>query len=174
MKGRRSFSPSFFSRKMKNLIIPVLIGLFFFVGCTFQKEKMLVINYGDITTRAEFDAMELDSVYVSLLTTAKTEEEGDTLYSRWLSFHKNLAKRVEEEKFDWGKKDSSVIIWDRVYCSPNGKIEYYIYNIIDTTVTEERKIAFGKLVESFDPPLKYNVIRETKYAQCGSYRYYVY
>lgn len=133
---------------MKNLIIPILSIILFCFACTFQKEEHpIVINYGDKTARAEFDAMELDSVYVNLLTTAQTAEEGDTLYNRWLSFHKNLADRVKEEKFEWGKKDSFVIIWDRVYCNPDGKIEYYIYNIIDTTITEERKIAFGKLIE---------------------------
>lgn len=134
----------------------------------------MVINYGDKTTRSEFNAMKLDSVYVNLLTTAQTEAEGDTLYNRWLSFHKKLAKRVKEENFNWGKKDSSVIIWDRVYCDREGNIQYYIYNVLDATVTEERKIAFGKLIQSLDPPLKYNVSREAKYAQCGSYRHYVY
>jgi hypothetical protein len=159
---------------MKILTLTFLAVILCF-GCTFQKkENLIVVNYGNKIARAEFEALELDSVYVNLLTTAQTEEEGDTLYKRWLSFHKDLAKRVKEEKFDWGKKDSSVIIWDRVYCDPDGKIEYYVYNIIDTIVTEECKVAFGQLVKSFDPPLKYNVSRESKYAQCGSYRYYVY
>ena len=160
---------------MRILIILAFTTLFFFVGCTIQqKENLIVVNYGDKKARAEFDALELDSVYINLLTTVQTEEEGDTLYNRWLSFHKSLANRVKEEKFDWEKKDSLVIIWDRVYCDPDGNIEYYIYNVLDTSVTEERKIAFGKLIKSLDPPLKYNVSKEIKYAKCGSYRHYVY
>lgn len=161
---------------MKNAIFSILITfLLFSFGCIQQGTKpLVVVNYGDATAHAKFNTLELDSVYVNLLSTIQNEKDGDTLYNRWLSFHKNLAQRVKDKNFNWGKKDSSVIIWDRVYCNPDGKIEYYIYNVIDTTVTEERKMAYGELIKSLDPPLKYNVSRETQYAQCGSYRHYVY
>jgi len=80
---------------MKILTLTYITVMLFCFGCTFQKKKNpVVVNYGNKIARAEFVALELDSVYVNLLTTAQTEEEGDTLYIRWLSFHKNLASRV--------------------------------------------------------------------------------
>ena len=134
----------------------------------------VVIDFNQQENRESFAKMNLDSVYINLLGSEINEAEGDTFYVRWLAFNKQLADLVKSNNFDWGIEDSSVIIWNRVYCDGNGNIEYYLYNISDTTVLVERKIAFGEFIKTQLPYLKYNVQKDEKYAQCGSYRHYIY
>lgn len=153
------------------IVINVLIS----TNCVKTKNNYpIVIDFSQQENRESFAKMNLDSVYINLLGSESNEAEGDTLYIRWLAFNKHLAELVESNKFEWGIEDSSVVIWNRVYCDGNGNIEYYLYNITDTTVLEERIIAFGEFMKIQLPYLKYDVQRDEKYAQCGSYRHYVY
>ncbi|MEN8116760.1 MAG: hypothetical protein ABFS16_07255 [Bacteroidota bacterium] len=156
-------------------LFSLTIFIFSFTNCNKHKNNFpVVIDFSTKEARDEFSKLELDSLYINLLNTVTNEQEGDTLYQRWLDFNSQLADTVKANNFNWGTKDSSVIIWNRVYCAENGKIEYYLYNIVDSTISQDQKVAYGAFIKTKLPLLKYNVQREYKYAQCGSWRHYTY
>ena len=139
-----------------------------------EKKEPLVFNFETQEGRDIFNSLDNDSVYTNLIGTEKDKAEADTLYQRWLRFNRELAQTVKANNFEWGTKDSAVILWNRIYCNGDGEVEYYLYMVRDTSVSEKTTHAFGELVKTQLPNLRYNVQREYKYAQCGSFRHYVY
>ncbi len=156
-----------------------LIGFLFifFVGCTNTENvnrKPVVFDLSEREIRMNFDFEKYDSVYTNLLSTVTNDAEGDSLFNLWVDFNNELANIIKDNHFDWGSADSSVILWNRVYCSPEGNIEYYLYNVIDSTVSAEQKAAYGDFIQDILPDLKYPLARNYKYAQCGSKRHYTF
>lgn len=162
---------------MKVFNLLVLFGVFVVIcwSCSVKNtEEPLVFNFGTQEGRDIFNQLDNDSLYTNLIGTEKDEAEADTLYQRWLGFNKELAKTVKSNNFNWNTKDSAVILWNRVYCNGKGEIEYYLYMIRNENVSEETAKAYGDFIKTQLPNLKYDVQREYKYAQCGSFRHYVY
>lgn len=155
----------------------ILLGALIAVcwSCAKEEKKIpQVFNFGTQEGRDVFNSLDNDSLYTNLIGTEKDKAEADTLYQRWLGFNKELATRVKSNDFNWGTKDSAVILWNRVYCNGDGEIEYYLYMVRNENVSEETAQAFGEFVKTQLPDLKYTVQRDYKYAQCGSFRHYVY
>lgn len=141
------------------------------LACSHEKFSVTVIDFSERETREAILASDLDSVYTNLLGTEKDETEADSLYNDWMRFNAELADMIRDEKFDWGTEDSSIILWNRVYCDGDGKINYYLYFIRDSLVNKTAKERYGAFIEENIAAIKYPVKRDFKYFQCGSYRH---
>ena len=141
------------------------------LACSQEKSSVTVIDFSKRETREAILASDLDSVYTNLLGTEKDEAEADSLYNDWMRFNAELADLIRDKKFDWGSEDSSIILWNRVYCDGGGKINYYLYFIRDSLVNETAKERYGAFIEENIASIKYPVKRDFKYFQCGSYRH---
>ncbi len=162
-------------------IVITLLAVVILVGCNQSKtinKKPVVFDLSDRDTRMNFDFEKYDTVYTNLLNTATNDAEGDSLFNLWVEYRKKLESVIKENHFDWETTDSSIILWDRVYCTSKGEVEYYLYYVLDTafqnTISEERRFAYGDFIKEQLPQLKYPLTRDYKYAQCGTIRYHIY
>nr|WP_321356729.1 hypothetical protein [uncultured Draconibacterium sp.] len=165
---------------MKNFILPICLAVFL-IGCKQSEKEVIkpeVYNLSEKEIRMAFDFEKLDTVYTNLLSTATNDAESDSLFNIWLGYRKQVENLIKDNHFDWGTTDSSIVLWDRVYCTPEGEVEYYLYYVLDTTfqntIPAERTAAYGDFIKEQLPRLKYPLTREYKYAQCGTKRYHNY
>ena len=142
-----------------------------FAACVSKDPAVNVIDYSGKEAREAFVALNLDSIYTNLLGSEETEEEADSLYQDWLKFNEELASMIRDKNFDWGTEDSSIVLWNRVYCDGDGKINYYLYYIRDSLANNAAKDRYATFIKENISTLKYPVKRDFKYAQCGSYRH---
>lgn len=151
------------------IALPIIFVLF---SCNRKnKSEPVIIDYSTREARDQFQTLNLDSIYTNLLGSEKNEAEADSLYQSWLAFNNELAQMIRDKHFDWGTSDSSVILWNRVYCHGDGTIDYYLYFIRDSLVNKQVGENYAEFIRQNISNLKYPVIREFKYAQCGSFRH---
>ena len=153
------------------LVLPVLILVVLSISCNEDVVSPVIIDYSTKEAREEFQTMKLDSTYTNLLGSEKSEAEADSLYQSWMDFNKELAQLIRDNNFDWETQDSSIILWNRVYCQNDGTIDYYLYYIRDSIVNEKVAEKYGEFIGQHISEMKYPVNRDFKYAQCGSYRH---
>jgi len=158
-------------RRLLFLVGLLITAAIFVYSCSPDLKVPVVIDFSTKESREQFQSLNLDSIYTNLLGTEKNEAEGDSLYQSWLGFNEELAQMVRDNHFDWGTTDSSVVLWNRVYCQPDGTIDYYLYFIRDSLVNELSKQRYGEFIQQNISAIKYPVIRNFKYAQCGSFRH---
>ena len=151
-------------------ILPLAL-LMLLSSCEEKTNTPVIVDYSVKETRDQFELLKLDSVYTNLLGTEKDEAEADSLYRSWLNFNRELAKMVRGKQFDWETADSTVILWNRVYCQPGGAIDYYFYYITDSVINQQVGKEYGEFIGKHISGLKYPVVRNFKYSQCGSYRH---
>ena len=131
-----------------------------------------VIN---IENKAEFNTAllhELDSIYPNLLDPRNvSENEMEEVRASWVNLHQHMQTFLAENNFDWGVNDSLISIVNRIYFSPDGEIEYYLFGIQNENVAEEKKNAYKKILESFSAKKEINLERRRRFAQCGKIYY---
>jgi len=152
-------------------ILPALLLTVFVLACNKNSKPPVIIDYASKQSYEYFQSLHLDSAYTNLLGSEKSEAEADSLYEAWYAFNKELAQMIREEHFDWETQDSSVILWNRVYCQGDGTIDYYLYYIRDSLINEKVGKKYGEFIGQHISNLKYPVNRDFIYAQCGSYRH---
>jgi hypothetical protein len=62
-------------------------------------------------------------------------------------------------------------MFSKIYFDKNGKVEYYVFNIKNASVTEDKKEQFRKVLSKFSKNIKLDIQREKAFAQCGKISY---
>jgi len=157
-----------------------LIGFLFvfLIGCKNtenKNRKPIVFDLSDREIRMNFDFEKYDTVYTNLLSTVTNEAEGDSMFNLWVGYREKLENVIRENHFDWGTYDSTLIFWDRVYCTPKGEVEYYLFYVLDTAhqsiIPEERRAAYSDFIQEQLPGLNYPLTRDYKFYQCGTKKF---
>ncbi len=158
--------------KMKNFNSLFLL-IFLFINCSNKgdsiKNTIHVINSNDSLAYSSFKKMNLDNSYTNLLDPkGYKQKEYNYVKSKWSNFHKKFGDYIKSKNFQWNVKDSAIIIRNRIYFNKLGKVDYYIFKIVNSTVSYKKQQEFGKLLQEFCQKTQLNLERNHKYVQCGT------
>lgn len=154
---------------MKKIIS--IIALVMCVSCK-DKHKTMVVNSQNELEYSKIKKLELDKHYRNLLIPQNsTKEEYAEVAKTWRDFHRQIGKIVKENNFSWNVKDSSISVFNRIYFTKNGEVDYYMFKVLNKNVSEEKKAAYEKLLAKHISKVKIDLKRENQYAQCGKVRY---
>lgn len=151
-----------------------------FLGCKHnpKEEKIAdvknpkVVNFDNKLAFNEFSKLNLDDKCVNLLDPSNTSEaERKSVFNSWSNLHKNVTRFLKEEKFDWEVPDSTISIYNRIYFDKNGNINYYVFNINNPSVTEEKKAEFENVLLKFSKNVQLELQRDQEFSQCGKTKY---
>ena len=131
-----------------------------------------VVNFDNKSAFREFNTLNLDDKCVNLLDPANTSEtEREGIIRSWSNFHKQVNRFLEAENFDWGVSDSTISIYNRIYFDKNGTINYYVFNILNPSVSEEKKLEFEDILFKFSKDVQLELQRDQQFSQCGKTKY---
>ena len=164
--------------KLKDCIIILLIlGL---LGCgqnsskrnTKDISKPTVVNFDNKLAFGEFNQLNLDDKCVNLLDPRNTSDaEREAVINSWTNFHKKVNEFLEEENFSWEVPDSTISIYNRIYFDKNGNVNYYVFNINNPSITEDKKTEFENVLMQFSKNVKLELQRDQEFSQCGKTKY---
>ncbi|WP_224484728.1 hypothetical protein [Robertkochia aurantiaca] len=134
-------------------------------------ETVKVVNFDNKKELAAYTQMNLDSTHPNLLNPQISRSEYDTVVQSWKGLHHDLEQYLSQNDFNWGVKDSTITIVQKIYFNPEGKINTYFFRVINNEVTEEKKEELAHLIASFAQNHSIGIKREEPFAQCGKTRY---
>ena len=139
------------------------------LGLTFQEAE----NQGIRITH-------LDSIYKSAvhadtsLAVFKADAEQQAMSEAYIKLLQDLGKFLTENNFKW---ENPVSCFNRIYFSPDGSIDYFLYNFLNKNVktgealSQEKQIAFNHLLNLFIKDYKISLTAKERFAQCSPTRY---
>ncbi|MGG6232288.1 hypothetical protein [Tenacibaculum sp. SDUM215027] len=152
----------------KLLLVCLLIVLF---SCSKENEEV-VVNLQNEVAINEIKKLDLDTKYKNLLNPEfTTDEEYKEVTKSWGDFHKQVGKVLKENDFDWGVKDSSVKILNKIYFNKDGEVNYMMFKVMNENVTSSKKREYEQLLTENITKLKIDLTRKEKFAQCGNVKY---
>ena len=136
------------------------------------KEKKQVFGIHDKIKFEEFKKLNLDDSHVNLLNPKfSTKQEYTTIINSWRAFHQKVNTILSDNNFTWEIPDSTITVFNKIYFSKNGDVNYFLVNIINEKVTDSTKNIYIKLLENNLDKLNIDVVRENQFAQCGKVKY---
>ena len=57
------------------------------------------------------------------------------------------------------------------YLDKNGTINYYVFNILNPSVSEEKKLEFEDILFKFSKDVQLELQRDQQFSQCGKTKY---
>lgn len=137
-----------------------------------NNETVIVVNSDDEDKYLELMKLKLDDAYNNLLDSKlSTENEYKEVLKSWGSFHQQVGEIVKEHKFDWGVKDSLILVMNKVYFNKKGKVAYYLFKVKNESVSKSKKVEYEKLLLENISKIKIDLKRENKFSQCGKSKY---
>lgn len=157
--------------KTNILLLLLAIGC---LACKSQSKKSIdpkVINLSNEKENADFVDLALDSIYANLLDPRNVSESdyNDVLES-WTDFHQNLMTYLKKNDFSWDVPDSTISVFNRIYFSPEGQVQYYAYRILSPELPQSKQKEFAEVLYEFSEEVKLNYIQPQQFAQCGKTR----
>ena len=121
----------------------------------------------------------LDSIYKSAVHTDSTKAifksvpEQLKLQQAYKHLIRDLGEHLGENNFKWGKK---VRCFNRIYFSPDGSIDYFLYNFLPlpndpVPVEEKQRVRFEELLQKFIKNYRFELSAVEKFAQCSPVSY---
>jgi len=154
---------------MKKLLLVCLLMVLF--SCNKENEGV-VVNLQNEVANNKIKKLNLDTKYKNLLNPEfTTDEEYKEVTKSWGDFHKQVGKILKENDFDWGIKDSSVKILNKIYFNKGGEVNYMVFKVINENVTSSKKREYEQLLTENLTKLKIDLTRKEKFAQCGNVKY---
>lgn len=104
----------------------------------------------------------------------KSEKEQQQLQESYIKLLQDLGSFLNKNNFKWGVKTKC---FQRIYFSPNGKIDYFIYNfklkniLPENMISEEKQKEFQRLLELFTKEYTFSSTAKEKFAQCSPTSY---
>ncbi|REH46472.1 hypothetical protein C7448_10732 [Tenacibaculum gallaicum] len=152
----------------KLLLVCSLIVLF---SCNKENEGE-VVNLQNEAAINKVKKLDLDTKYKNLLNPEfTTDEEYKEVTKSWGDFHKQVGKILKDNDFDWGIKDSSVKILNKIYFNKDGEVNYMVFKVMNENVTSSKKREYEQLLTENITKLKIDLTRKEKFAQCGNVKY---
>ena len=135
-------------------------------------DKPKIVNIDNTQSFVSFATLKLDDEYVDLLDSRNSsEEEFRKVYSSWADFHQQVAGFVKEKDFKWEVEDSIISVISKIYFNKEGKVEYYGFKILNSSVSDEKKEEFANILEQFSSNVDLTLNRDDKFSQCGKIKY---
>jgi len=137
-----------------------------------DKTNPKVINFDNKTEFNDYRKLNLDSLYPNLLDPSKsTETEFKAVIKSWSEFHQKVSSFMKDEDFTWSVEDSTISIVNKIYFNKTGSIDYYVFRIINPSISISKKLEFETVLQKFSKSIRMNLTRDSKYAQCGKTKY---
>ncbi len=136
------------------------------VGITFQKAKEQGISY-DSLEKVYISAVNVDTAAAVF----KTEDEQKAMYFAYVELLTCFGEFLSENKFHW---ENDVKCFNRIYFSPEGKIEYFLFNFFeesDKKPSEEVQAEFQRLLNLFIQDYQFSLKADVRFAQCSPVLY---
>lgn len=144
--------------------------ILFFVSVVHSQECK---SFNDYKAEGK-DVTILDSLYPAAMhidsNLAVFHGREQEFFLAWKTMLQDLATYLDENEFYWG---GQMWCFNRVYFSPNGKVDTYLFKFKEDTVDEEKQKAFAALLSDFtsDYTLKIDSAAKSQFAQCGPVTY---
>ena len=135
-------------------------------------DKPLIVNGDDEAKYNEIKSMNLDSIYPNLLDPQNsTEANYKEVQQSWSDFHQQVSQYLKDKEFDWEVQDSTITVFNRIYFSEKGTVDYYTFKIMNPSVLPEKRLEFQTILKKFSENIALDLIRDGQYAQCGKTKY---
>lgn len=151
---------------MKTLII---IFLSIILGYYSYGQKVINFKNAD---ELKIDIAYLDSIYPSgfrvdtSLAVFKTNPE--EYYQAWIKFNQELGKFLSANGFYWEETTKG---FNRIYFNKDGRIDYWLFNINEGQISNEKEEQFELLLNKFAAEHKFSLSADVGFAQCGGAQY---
>ncbi|QCK16698.1 hypothetical protein DCC35_19145 [Mangrovivirga cuniculi] len=133
--------------------------------------KPITFSLAEEEELKKLDSLNLDSSYANLLSPAYNSEENIKEVRRsWSKLHQDLGKYLVEQNFNWGINDSSISLFNKIYFSEDGTIDYYAFKVITPSVSDDKVDEFELLLKEFSSEVKLDLNQKKNFAQCGKSR----
>ena len=136
-----------------------------------EANKIKVFNFGNEQELAAYNKLNLDKNHPNLLNPQISKREYNKVLNSCTNLHQRIGKYLSKNKFDWGVKENSITLVQKIYFNSEGKIENYFFKVLDENVTEGKKEQFANLVLNFAEKNKIQFESNGKFAQCGKTKY---
>ncbi|RZJ63069.1 MAG: hypothetical protein EOO45_22070 [Flavobacterium sp.] len=154
------------------------ILLLFAYGTSSAQKQPLAITFQQAEKQG-ITIAKLDSTYKSAVdanpekAVFKSPAAQKDLQVAYGSLLAELQKHLATNGFKWEKPTRC---FNRIYFTPEGKIDYFLYNFIPkpsdpNPVSEEKRIKFEKLLSSFIKNYQFKLSADVKFAQCSPVTY---
>lgn len=114
----------------------------------------------------------LDSIYHSALDSDSTKAVFGTrqveFQEAYIKMINDLSIFLNKNKFKW---ETPVKCFNRIYFSPSGRIDYFLFKFKHGDLSSEKEKTFTKLVDEFTKDYQFAVKAENKFAQCSPIKY---
>lgn len=94
-------------------------------------------------------------------------EDKEVAMEAWVALNQNIGQHLLTKEFDWGTTSETVKIWHRFYFNKDGSINSYYYNIMDKSINEDTREAYGKRVSEIIQEHRIGFELDSAFAQCG-------
>lgn len=94
-------------------------------------------------------------------------EDRELAMDAWVALNQNIGQHLLTKEFDWGTTAETVKIWHRFYFNKDGSINSYYYNIMDKSINEDTREAYGKRVSEIIQEHRIGFELDSAFAQCG-------
>ena len=155
------------NKNMKRVLFFLMLNMPFIQAAHAQKAMSI--------SEAEINGMSmnhLDSLYQSALQSDSTkavfgtrQNEFQQAYVKMLN---DLGGFLNKNNFKWEKP---VKCFNRIYFSPDGKIDYFLFKFKQGDLTIEKEKIFSKLVTNFAKDYQFSAKAERQFAQCSPVKY---
>ena len=141
-----------------------LTSLFVFIA--FIAFSQLAESFDDAKTQGI--SPKVDSIYQSAChrdsTKAVFPHSGEFMVG-YKDFLQKLASYLYKNGFKCGT--TGMGYFNRIYFSPNGKIDYYLYKFMPGTIDSLREMEFKRLANEFIKEYQFPLTANKKFAQCS-------
>lgn len=166
--------------KFLSLII-VLLGINAIVSCqenTHKKnqsdqniEEIGIFNFDNKEELAMYKSLNLDESHPNLLNPQISESDHNAVIKSWSNFHQSIGNYLSKNNFHWEVDDEAILIVQKIYFEPNGQVSNYFFNILNESITSEKKEEFGRLFAEFAQTNRIDFQLDKCFAQCGKTKY---
>jgi len=133
---------------------------------TFQEAAKLGISIDKL------DSSYKSAVHVDTsLAVFKTDSAQEKMHEAYVKLLQDFGKFLSEHNFKW---DKPTRCFNRIYFSPGGTIDYFLYNFLgkpEDKLPEEKQKKFNTILNRFINDYKLAVTANVKFAQCSPATY---
>ncbi len=114
----------------------------------------------------------LDSLYASALQSDSTKAvfgiRQTEFQDAYIQLLNDLGSFLNKNKFKWEKP---IKCFNRIYFSPEGRIDYFLFKFRQGDLTAEKEKTFSDLLTLFIKDYQFSVQAERRFAQCSPVKY---
>jgi len=128
------------------------------------------IGVYDLSTDSKYmeEIQSLNESCPDLMNPQYLLKDREAILESWTALNQNIGQQLVDEGFKWDSSPSGKVkIYHRFYFHKDGSIHRYYFNILDTTVSKEKRVAYATQVGSILKNYDLGIQRDSAFAQCG-------